>query len=90
MTTTNQNNKFEHLPLSWEIVYTYKVALNIVFYQPPVNIGHLVQQQPKQLHMPLFTKLTKIQINPNNVLIAYITNNCLPCHCLQITYNSNT
>ena len=28
MTTTSQNNNFEHLPLSWEIVYTFKVALN--------------------------------------------------------------
>ena len=28
MTTTSQNNNSEHLPLSWEIVYTFKVALN--------------------------------------------------------------
>ena len=28
MTTTSQNNNSKHLPLSWEIVYTLKVALN--------------------------------------------------------------
>ena len=61
----------------------------IVFHQPPVNIGHLVQQ-PKQLHLSFFTKLTKIRINPNNVWIEYIKNNCLPSHCLQIIYNHNT
>jgi len=44
MTTTTQNNHIKHLPLSWEFVYTLKVALNIVFHQPPVKLGHLVQQ----------------------------------------------
>ena len=27
MTTTSQNNNSKHLPLSWKIVYTFKVAL---------------------------------------------------------------
>ena len=28
MTIISQNNNFEHLSLSWEIVYTFKMALN--------------------------------------------------------------
>ena len=59
MTTTSQNNNFEHLSLSWEIVYTFKVALNIVFHQPLINIRHLVQQPQNSCTCPCLQNLQK-------------------------------